>query len=82
MAQHSQPSTYTQGYSNYTIASHQSRTTESNAAFLLPHIKKTDRILDVDCGPDTITMGLAKYASEGNSVGVKISPDVLQKAKD
>ncbi|RDW87882.1 hypothetical protein BP5796_03576 [Coleophoma crateriformis] len=82
MAQHSQPSTYTQGYSNYTTASHQSRTAESDAAFLLPHIKKTDRILDVGCGPGTITTGLAKYASEGTTVGVDISPDVLQKAKD
>jgi ubiquinone/menaquinone biosynthesis C-methylase UbiE len=81
MAQHSQPSNYTQGYSNYTVATHQSRTAESDAAFVLPHIKKTDQILDVSCGPGTITTGLAKYASEGKTVGVDISTDVLQKAK-
>ncbi|KAK9453446.1 S-adenosyl-L-methionine-dependent methyltransferase [Dipodascopsis uninucleata] len=76
-----QPSNYTQGHSNYTIATHLSRTAESSAAFLLPYIKKTDSILDVGCGPGTITMGLAKYASEGRTVGVDISPSVLQKAK-
>ncbi|KAF2246937.1 S-adenosyl-L-methionine-dependent methyltransferase [Trematosphaeria pertusa] len=81
MAQHSQPSNYTQGHSNCTVATHQSRTAESDAAFLLPHIKKTDHILDVGCGPGTITTGLAKYASEGTTVGIDISPDVLQKAK-
>jgi ubiquinone/menaquinone biosynthesis C-methylase UbiE len=81
MAQHSQPSNYTQGYSNYTVATHQSRTAESDATFLLPHIKKTDHVLDVGCGPGTITTGLAKYASEGTTVGIDISIDVLQKAK-
>jgi ubiquinone/menaquinone biosynthesis C-methylase UbiE len=81
MAQHNQPSTYTQGYSNSTISTHQRRTAESDAAFLLPHIKKTDHILDVGCGPGTITTGLAKYAGEGMTIGLDISEDVLQKAK-
>jgi SAM-dependent methyltransferase len=81
MAQHNQPSNYTQGYSNCTIATHQSRTAESDAAFLLPYIKKTDHILDLGCGPGTITTSLAKYASEGTTVGIDISTDVLQKAK-
>ncbi|KAF2796437.1 S-adenosyl-L-methionine-dependent methyltransferase [Melanomma pulvis-pyrius CBS 109.77] len=81
IAQHSQSSTYTQGYSDYTVATQQLRTAESEAAFLLPYIKKTDHILDVGCGPGTITTGLAKYASQGRIVGVDISTDVLQKAK-
>ena len=81
MAQHSQPSNYVQGYSERTVATHQSRTAESDAAFLLPYIKKTDHILDVGCGPGTITTGLAKYACEGGTVGVDISTDVLQKAR-
>jgi len=81
MAPHTQQNSYAQGHSNYTVATHLMRTAESDAAFVLPHIKKTDRILDVGCGPGTITMGLAKYASEGSTVGVDISADVLQKAK-
>lgn len=81
IAQHSQSSNYTHGHSNYTVATHQSRTAESDAAFLLPYIKKIDHILDVGCGPGTITTGLAKYASKGTTVGIDISIDVLQKAK-
>jgi hypothetical protein len=80
-AQSSQPSNYTQGYSNYTTATQQLRTAESGAAFLIPHIKKTDRILDVGCGPGTITASLAKYASEGATVGIDISTAILEKAK-
>ncbi|OQV05114.1 Methyltransferase domain-containing protein, partial [Cladophialophora immunda] len=72
---------YTQGHSNYTVATHLTRTAESDAAFLLPHIKTTDHILDVGCGPGTITTGLAKYASEGATVGVDMSSEVLAKAK-
>jgi ubiquinone/menaquinone biosynthesis C-methylase UbiE len=81
MAQQSQKTSYTQGYSNYAIAFYLSRTAESSAAFLLPHIKKTDHILDVGCGPGTITTGFAKYATEGTIIGIDISPDVLKRTK-
>lgn len=81
MAQHTQTSNYTQGYSSNTVATHQMRTAESDAAFLLPHVKNKDHILDVGCGPGTITIGFAKYASEGMTVGIDISTNVLQKAK-
>jgi ubiquinone/menaquinone biosynthesis C-methylase UbiE len=78
---HQSQSSYTQGYSNHTLATHQSRKPESDAAFLLPYIKKTDHILDVGCGPGTITTGFAKYASESTIVGLDISSEVLKKAK-
>ncbi len=81
MAQHKQQTNYTQGYSNSTVATHQLRTVETDAAFLIPHIKKTDKILDVGCGPGTITRGLAKCACEGTTIGIDISKDVLDKAK-
>ncbi|KAL7787051.1 S-adenosyl-L-methionine-dependent methyltransferase [Trichoderma ceciliae] len=81
MAQNNLPSYYARGHSDYTIATHLRRTAEKDAAFLLPHIKTTDHILDVGCGPGTITTSLAKYASQGTTVGIDISTDVLQKAR-
>ncbi|KAJ9134639.1 S-adenosyl-L-methionine-dependent methyltransferase [Pleurostoma richardsiae] len=81
MAQQNQPSSYKHGHSDHTISTHLLRTAETEAAFLLPHIKKTDHILDVGCGPGTITIGLAQRASEGRTVGIDISAGVLQKAK-
>ncbi|KAK5129638.1 hypothetical protein LTR08_003000 [Meristemomyces frigidus] len=81
MAQTPQSNTYTQGHSSFTTATQQTRTAKSDADFLLPHIKKTDHILDVGCGPGTITRGLAKHASEGSTLGIDLSPSVIQKAK-
>ena len=60
MSQAKQADNYTQGYSDAVVSSHQSRTVYSDAAFLLSHVKPTDRILDVGCGPGTITIGFAK----------------------
>lgn len=72
---------YKQGYSRSTLSSHASRTVESDAAFLLPHIKPSDKILDVGCGPGTITAGLARHAPEGSVVGVDLSQSVLDDAR-
>ena len=78
---HHNQSNYTQGYSNHTLATRHSRTPESDAAFLLPYIKMTDHVLDVGCGPGTITTSFAKYSSKGTIVGLDISSEVLKKAK-
>ncbi|KAI1123208.1 S-adenosyl-L-methionine-dependent methyltransferase [Nemania abortiva] len=81
MSQNKESDNYKQGYSNYTTATHEARTAESSAAFLIPHIKKTDHILDVGCGPGTITTGFAKYAHEGLVIGLDVSMIVLERAK-
>ncbi|KAI1273829.1 S-adenosyl-L-methionine-dependent methyltransferase [Xylaria sp. FL0933] len=81
MSQDKQLDNYKQGYSACTTATHEKRTAETNAAFLIPHIKKTDHILDVGCGPGTITTGFVKYAPEGTVIGLDMSSDVLERAK-
>ncbi|KAM7189118.1 methyltransferase [Rhypophila sp. PSN 637] len=66
---------YTQGYSQATQATHASRTVDSDAS-------PTDHILDVGCGPGTITVGFAGLiSSQGSVTGVDISETVLEKAK-
>ncbi|KAJ5549375.1 hypothetical protein N7513_006609 [Penicillium frequentans] len=77
----SQAGNYKQGYSSQTVSTQQTRTAESEAAFILPYIKKTHSILDVGCGPGTITAGFVKYASEGRTLGIDISADVLERAR-
>ncbi|KAI1113174.1 S-adenosyl-L-methionine-dependent methyltransferase [Nemania sp. NC0429] len=81
MSQIGSSDNYKQGYSNYTTATHEARTAESSAAFLIPHLKETDHILDVGCGPGTITTGFAKYAHKGIVVGLDMSMDVLERAR-
>ncbi|OAA53949.1 Methyltransferase type 11 [Niveomyces insectorum RCEF 264] len=77
----SQTNTYKQTHSDYTLSTHLKRTAEKEAAFLLPHIKKSDHILDVGCGPGTITTGFAKYASQGAVVGIDLAASVIEKAR-
>ncbi|KAI0554060.1 S-adenosyl-L-methionine-dependent methyltransferase [Xylaria curta] len=81
MSQEDQSDNYKQGYSNYTTATHEKRTVETSAAFLIPHIKTTDHILDVGCGPGTITTGFIKHAREGVVIGLDHSAEVLEKAR-
>lgn len=72
---------YTQGYSEAVLRSHASRTAETSAAFLLPHLKPNARILDIGCGPGTITTSLAKYISDGSIIGTDASAEVVSEAQ-
>ena len=51
--------TYTHGHHESVLRSHRWRTAENSAAYLLPHLDSGDRLLDVGCGPGTITADLA-----------------------
>jgi ubiquinone/menaquinone biosynthesis C-methylase UbiE len=74
-------STYNQGYSAAVIASHASRTVDNSAAFLLPHLKPHFAILDLGCGPGTITRGFCQYVPDGKVVGIDFSDDVIYQAQ-
>jgi SAM-dependent methyltransferase len=52
--------TYTHGHAESVLRSHRARTAENSAAYLLPHLASTDRLLDVGSGPGTITVDLAR----------------------
>ncbi|GAB2570028.1 class I SAM-dependent methyltransferase [Microlunatus antarcticus] len=51
--------TYSHGHHPSVLASHGRRTAETSAAYLLPHLRPTDVLLDVGAGPGTITADLA-----------------------
>jgi len=50
-----------------------------SAAFLLPHLRKDQNLLDIGCGPGSITIGLADYVAR--AVGVDFSDEVVQEAR-
>lgn len=50
---------YTHGHHESVLRSHRWRTAENSAAYLLPHLRPTDVLLDVGAGPGTITADLA-----------------------
>ena len=72
---------YINGHQESVLRSHKRRTVENSAAYLLPHIKPGMRILDVGCGPGTITIDFARLVPYGHVVGVENSPEVLVEAR-
>jgi SAM-dependent methyltransferase len=69
--------TYLHGHHDSVLASHQWRTPENSAGYLLPHLPVAARVLDVGCGPGTITVGLAARVAEGTVIGIDAASDVL-----
>jgi SAM-dependent methyltransferase len=55
--------TYTHGHHESVLRSHNWRTAENSASYLLPHLRPELTLLDVGCGPGTITADLAGRVS-------------------
>jgi SAM-dependent methyltransferase len=73
--------TYTHGHAPATVRQHSLRTAEEAAAFLLPALRPGMRVLDVGCGPGSITRGLAERVAPGEVVGVDLSRETLETAR-
>lgn len=73
--------TYSHGHHASVISTHARRTAANSAAFLIPHIQPTSRILDLGCGPGTITADLAALASQGSVIGIDAAESILEQAR-
>lgn len=71
---------YTHGHADSVLRSHRWRTAENSAAYLLAHLGTDATVLDVGCGPGTITVDFARLAPDGRVVGVDRSEEVLSEA--
>lgn len=56
------------------------RNAKTSSQYFLPYVTEAATILDVGCGPGTITADLAKLAAQGNTIGVDFSEDVVKLA--
>jgi SAM-dependent methyltransferase len=75
------PDVYTHGHHESVLRSHRWRTAENSAAYLLPHLTAHDLILDIGCGPGTITADLAGRVPRGHVTGVDAAPDIIEQAR-
>ena len=73
--------TYLHGHHDSVLRSHRWRTAENSAAYLLSRLRPDARILDVGCGPGTITADLAARVPSGEVVGIDAVADVLHGAR-
>src|SRR5215468_6429208 len=74
--------TYTHGHHESVLRSHRWRTAENSAAYLLPSLRRGMSVLDVGCGPGTITVDLARRVAPGSVVGVDREEAPLVEARE
>ncbi len=72
---------YTHGHHESVLRSHRWRTADNSAGYLLPHLRAGQALLDVGCGPGTITADLAERVAPGPVVGLDASSQVLLEAR-
>ncbi|WP_035846970.1 methyltransferase domain-containing protein [Kitasatospora azatica] len=78
-----QQAVYTHGHQEAVLRSHRSRTAANSAGYLLPALRPGLRVLDVGCGPGTITADLAELVGpQGTVVAVDTSAEVLEQAAE
>jgi ubiquinone/menaquinone biosynthesis C-methylase UbiE len=73
--------TYQHGHHASVVASHAKRTAEVDAAFFLPFLKPGMRLLDVGCGPGSITSGLAQRVAPAETIGIDASQSIVDTAR-
>ncbi len=72
---------YTHGHHESVLRSHVWRSAENSAGYLLPHLRPGLDLLDIGCGPGTITIDLAARVAPGRVLGVDASADVIDQAR-
>jgi SAM-dependent methyltransferase len=73
--------TYLHGHHDSVLRSHRWRTAENSAGYLLPQLRPDARVLDVGCGPGTITADLAALVPDGDVTGIDAVDGVLAEAQ-
>jgi SAM-dependent methyltransferase len=75
------PGSYLHGHHDSVLRSHRWRTAQNSAAYLLPRLSPAAQVLDVGCGPGTITAGIAALVGDGQVVGIDAATGILADAR-
>ena len=71
---------YVHGHHESVLRSHRWRTVDNSAAHLAPRLGPGLRVLDVGCGPGTITADLAARVAPGRVTGIDASSEIVAQA--
>ncbi len=72
---------YGLGYGQAALQFVSRRTLDSHGAFFIPYLASGMQVLDVGCGPGTITLGIAGRVLPGAAIGVDISESQVELAR-
>jgi ubiquinone/menaquinone biosynthesis C-methylase UbiE len=72
---------YTHGHGEVVVRSHAARSAANSAAYLLPLLRSGLSLLDVGCGPGSITTDLAEAVAPGRVRGIDVTADPLASAR-
>jgi ubiquinone/menaquinone biosynthesis C-methylase UbiE len=73
--------TYTHGHHESVLRSHRWRTVENSAAYVASRFGAGVNVLDVGCGPGTITVDIAQRVAPGRVIGIDAAADVIEAAR-
>lgn len=72
---------YTHGHHESVLRSHRWRTAQNSAGYLLPSLRPGTTLLDVGCGPGTITADLAQLVAPARVTALEKTADALDLAR-
>ncbi|GAA2164835.1 MULTISPECIES: class I SAM-dependent methyltransferase [Glycomyces] len=72
--------TYIHGHHESVLRSHAWRTAENSAAYLLAELRPDSTILDIGCGPGTISADFAALVPDGHVTAVDYAPAIVDQA--
>lgn len=72
---------YTHGHDAAVLRSHTQRTVANSAAYLSPHLAEGQALLDVGCGPGTITAELASIVAPGQVTAIETNDEIVETAR-
>ncbi len=73
--------TYTHGHHESVLRSHKWRTVDNSAAYLASHLTTGISVLDLGCGPGTITADIGRRVAPGRVLGIDASATVIEEAR-
>jgi len=68
---------YTHGHAEAVLQSHRWRTAQNSASYLLPSLRPGTTVLDIGCGPGTVTADIARRVAPAPVIGLDNAAEVI-----